>query len=99
MSNGISISHERMQTEAANLINTKNQLEGDLTALQSKIQQLIGDGFVTQSASRSFGEAHERWTVAAKNVVRELDLMAKYLTDTSAAFSQLDTDFSLKNKH
>jgi WXG100 family type VII secretion target len=96
MAGDIAISHERMQAEANNLVNTKNQLEQDLTTLQSKIQQLIGDGFVTQDASRSFGEAHDRWTTAAKNCVAELETMSQYLFKTSEAFAQVDQQFTAK---
>ncbi|MGL5857620.1 MAG: WXG100 family type VII secretion target [Angustibacter sp.] len=96
MAGDISISHERMQAEATNLANTKNQLEQDLTTLQAKIQQLISDGFVTQDASKSFGDAHERWTQAARSCVSELELMSQYLFKTSEAFAAVDQQFTVK---
>ncbi|MGL5830256.1 MAG: WXG100 family type VII secretion target, partial [Angustibacter sp.] len=57
----IKISHERMASEANNLKAVRGQLDETLSALRTKIQQLVTDGFVTQSASQSFNEAHERW--------------------------------------
>ncbi len=92
----IAISHERMEAEATNLANTKNSLEQDLTTLQNKIQQLVSDGFVTKDASKSFGEAHDRWTTAAKNCVGELENMSKYLFKASEAFGSVDQQFTVK---
>jgi WXG100 family type VII secretion target len=92
----IKISHEQMQAEATNLANVKNQLEQDLTTLQSKIQQLVGEGFVTEDASKSFADAHERWTTAAKSCVGELENMSRYLFKTSEAFAQVDQAFTVK---
>jgi WXG100 family type VII secretion target len=95
MAGDIAISHERMKSEASNLTNTRNQLENDLTTLQSKIQQLVGEGFVTKDASVSFAEAHDRWTTAAKSCVSELDLMSQYLSKTSDAFASVDQQFKI----
>ncbi len=92
----IAISHERMASEAANLKAVRGQLESDLGALRAKIAQLVSDGFVTQSASQSFNEAHERWNSAATSCISELDNMSTYLSKTSEAFAGVDTGYSIK---
>ncbi len=92
----IKISHERMASEAANLKAVRAQLENDLSTLRGKIQQLVNEGFVTQTASQSFNEAHDRWNTAATNCISELDLMSQYLAKTSQAFADIDSGYSIR---
>lgn len=95
MAGDIAISHERMQSEATNLTNTRIQFENDLSALRSKIEQLVNDGFVTKGASASFAAAHQRWNTAATDCVEELNLMSQYLAKTSEAFANVDQQFKI----
>ncbi|GAB2686084.1 WXG100 family type VII secretion target [Thalassiella azotivora] len=90
---GVHVEHGALEAQAANLANTKNELESVLTRLQGQIQELISSGFVTDAASGSFGEAHERWTTAARQCVSELELMSQYLGKASEAFASVDQQF------
>jgi len=93
---GVHVEHEALAAQASNLAATKNELEGVLTRLQGQIQELVSSGFVTDSASVSFGEAHERWTTAARATVTELETMGSYLTSASDAFQSVDQQFQVR---
>lgn len=92
----ITIDHSAIQEQAKQLATTKNELEAVLSSLQTQINNLVQEGFVTDSASGSFQQAHERWNTAAKNCVAELETMASYLNKTSGAFKSVDDEFTVK---
>lgn len=93
---GVHVEHGALQAQAQRLGQAKNDLEAKLQEIQGQIHELVSNGFVTQSASGSFAEAHERWNVAAKNVVGELELMGQYLGKASEAFKDVDQQFTVK---
>ena len=96
MAGGVHVKHDDLTAQAQRLGKDKNELEAKLQEIQSQIQQLISSGFVTDSASASFGEAHERWNTAAKATISELENMAAYLGKASAAFADVDKQFTVK---
>lgn len=96
MAGGVHVQHAALETQAKRLGQAKNELEAKLSEIKSQIQELISSGFVTQDASKSFGEAQLRWDTAARNCVSELDEMARYLGKASAAFREVDQQFTVK---
>jgi len=96
MAGGVHVKHDALQQQAQRLGQAKNDLEAKLTEIQSQIQELISSGFVTDKASVSFGEAHERWNTAAKATIAELENMGMYLGKASAAFADVDSQFTVK---
>ncbi|GAB3678638.1 WXG100 family type VII secretion target [Angustibacter aerolatus] len=95
-SGGVHVEHESLRTQATKLAETKNEIEQVLARCQAQIQELITSGFVTDSASASFGDAHDRWNTAAKNCIAELDTMGTYLGKASEAFASVDSQFTVK---
>lgn len=96
MAGGVHVKHDQLQQQAQRLGQAKNELEAKLNEIQGQIQELISSGFVTDKASVSFGEAHERWNTAARATVGELELMGQYLGKASAAFAEVDNQFTVK---
>ena len=92
----VKVNHEEMQAQAKRLAQSKNDLEAKLAEIKSEIQQLVTSGFDTESASQSFADAQARWDTAARNCVGELDVMAQYLGKASAAFADVDSQFTVK---
>lgn len=92
---GVHVEHEALRTQATQLANTKNEIEQVLARCQAQIQELVTNGFVTDSASGSFEQAHERWNTAAKSCVSELDTMGQYLGKASEAFAGVDSQFTV----
>jgi WXG100 family type VII secretion target len=96
MAGGVHVEHDALATQAQRLGQAKNELEGKLQEIQAQIHELVAGGFVTDTASKSFAEAHDRWSTAAKNTVGELELMGQYLGKASAAFKDVDQQFTVK---
>lgn len=92
----VHVDHAAMAAQAQRLGATRGELDATLQSIQSQIHELVSGGFVTESASTSFASAQERWNTAARNCVAELDLMAQYLTKTSDAFAQVDSEYTVK---
>jgi len=92
----VHVDHEALAAQAKRLATAKNELEAKLAEIQGQIQELISGGFNTESASASFGEAAERWNVAAKNTIAELETMGIYLNKTSGAFAEVDAQYTVK---
>jgi WXG100 family type VII secretion target len=93
---GVHVEHDALTQQAQRLAANKNELEGKLQEIQGQIQELVSNGFVTDSASKSFADAHERWNTAAKNCVGELETMGSYLSKASEAFKGVDEQFTVK---
>lgn len=96
MAGGVHVEHDALATQAQRLATDKNDLEAKLTQIKTQIQELVSGGFVTESASESFREAQERWDTAARACVGELEVMAQYLGKASAAFKDIDSQFTVK---
>ena len=92
----VHVEHAAMAEQAQRLATTRGELDATLAGIQAQIQELVSSGFVTESASTSFSAAQERWNTAARNCVQELELMAQYLTKTSDAFAQVDSEYTVK---
>lgn len=92
----VHVEHEAMAAQATALQNARADLDAMLTTIQAQIQDLVSGGFVTESASGSFEAAHERWNTAAMTCVAELETMGSYLARASEAFSDVDTQFTVR---
>jgi WXG100 family type VII secretion target len=92
----VHVDHAAMAAAAQRLAATRGELDSTLASIQAQIHDLVSGGFVTESASTSFAAAQERWNTAARHCVEELDVMAQYLTKTSDAFAQVDSEYTVK---
>jgi WXG100 family type VII secretion target len=93
---GVSVTHEAMQTQARRLAEAKNHLEEQLAQIKAQIEELVQTGFSTQKASESFREAQAQWNQAARTCVGELENMSQYLGKASEAFKSVDEQFTVK---
>jgi WXG100 family type VII secretion target len=93
---GVHVQHDALATQAQRLGQAKNELEAKLNEIKGQIQELISGPFKTETASASFGEAHEKWNTAARQCIEELTVMGQYLGKASAAFREVDQEFTVK---
>jgi WXG100 family type VII secretion target len=93
---GVNVTHESMETQAKRLATHKNDLEAKLQQIKGEIEELVNTGFSTQMASDSFRDAQAKWDTAARACVSELENMAQYLGKASAAFKEVDSQFTVK---
>lgn len=96
MAGGVHVEHEALQSQAQQLDQSYTELVTVLNRLKGQIGDLVSTGFVTDSASGSFAEAHERWNGAANTCIVELNTMRDYLKQTSDAFAQTDSSATIR---
>jgi WXG100 family type VII secretion target len=94
--NGVHVDHTALADQAKRLATAKNELEAKLSEIKAQIEELVNTGFSTQTASESFREAQQRWDTAARATVAELEQMGMYLGKASAAFQDVDQQFTVK---
>ncbi|MBK8464022.1 MAG: WXG100 family type VII secretion target [Nigerium sp.] len=86
----LNVSYDAMDSEATALMSGRQQIEGDLTALANRINGLVSNGFVTDSASGAFQQMYEEFTTSAKNTIASLDQIANTLKQMAQTMQDTD---------
>lgn len=89
----LNVTYEEMKDVAGRLITGKEELNTKLTELQTMVNNLIGSGFVTDTASGAFGTSYDSFTQGLTQAVAGLDGMSQFLN--TAADTLRDTDQQL----
>ena len=89
MSN-INVDYERLTTTAAHLDQGRDELTQKIQHLNSLIDGLVGDGFVTTSASGAYQETFTTYANGAKETIRGLEGLAQFLRKTADTLRQTD---------
>ena len=63
-----------------------------LTELQTLANNLVGSGFVTDSASGAFQTSYDNFTQGTTQAVTGLDGMSQFLTAAADTLSNVDTE-------
>jgi WXG100 family type VII secretion target len=92
----LSVSYDAMTTEAAALVQGKEELISKLDALKQRVANLVSNGFVTDKASVAFQEDYDQFTQGANQTVSALDDIARRLRETAQALA--DTDQALAGR-
>ncbi|MDR0436287.1 MAG: WXG100 family type VII secretion target [Propionibacteriaceae bacterium] len=90
----IHVGYEELRTAATHLRTNKDNIQGELDALKSYIQNLVASGFVTDQASKQFESTYTQFTEGARQTIEALQGLGQYLDQAAAAFSDLDTQLS-----
>lgn len=93
MSN-VNVTYQQMHDAAGQLIQGRHQIEADLSQLKSLVDQLVGEGYVTDSSSVQFELAYAEFTSGAKNAIAGLEGMAGYLRAAATTFQDADTQLA-----
>ena len=86
----VNVTYEEMEQAAGRLETGEEDLNTKLTELQNYIQNLISSGFVTDSASVSFGEAYNQFTTSTRTTLQALTSMGTYLRTASTRLKETD---------
>lgn len=86
----LNVSYDAMENEASALMNGRQEIEGSLTALANRINGLVSNGFVTDSASGAFQQMYEEFTTSAKNTIASLDQIANTLKQMAQTMRETD---------
>lgn len=87
----VNVTYADMTDAASRLTIGKDDLITKLTELQSLVNNLVGSGFVTDTASGAFQTAYETFTTGATQAVTGLDGMSTFLTTAADTLQQVDT--------
>jgi WXG100 family type VII secretion target len=90
----VNVTYQQMEDAASRLVNGRTEIDGMLGQLKSLVDQLVSDGYVTDSSSRSFQSSYDEFTTGAKNMIAGLDGMAQYLNQAAATFRDADTQLA-----
>ncbi|WP_166980142.1 WXG100 family type VII secretion target [Paramicrobacterium fandaimingii] len=77
-------SHEQVEATAGALDTGAETLRTELTTLLGKVEDLLGEGFVTEVASDRFGEGYRELNSGIDQAVNGVNEMATSLRDKSA---------------
>ncbi|MGY1688852.1 WXG100 family type VII secretion target [Geodermatophilus sp. SYSU D01105] len=90
----VNVTYQQMEEAAGRLNNGRTEIDGLLGQLKNLVDQLVSDGYVTDSSSRSFQSSYDEFTTGAKNTIAGLEGMAQYLTQAAATFRDADTQLA-----
>ena len=89
MSN-INVDYERIVQTATQLDQGRDELTQKIQQLNSIIDGLVGDGFVTSSASGAYQETFTKYAHGAKETIAGLEGLAQFLRKTADTLRQTD---------
>ena len=94
MSN-VNVSYQEMRDAAVKLESGESDMNTKLTELQTFIQNLLTNGFVTDAASVSFGEAYNQFTTNTRKGLEALSSMATYLRTAATTLQETDSNLTV----
>ena len=90
----VNVTYQQMEDAAGRLTNGRTEIDGMLGQLKNLVEQLVADGYVTDSSSKSFQVSYDEFNTGAKNMIEGLDGMASYLKQAAATFRDADTQLA-----
>lgn len=90
------ISYAEIQSAASQLTNGESQINETLMMLQTTIQNLISNGFTTDSASGVFESAYQEFTAGVRSVVAGLTEMSAFLNSVASSYQDMDQSIASK---
>ena len=86
----LNVSYQDMEQEAAGLDSTREEINGQLNAVRTRIQNLTTSGFVTDSASGKYMNIIEQFTAGAAQTIDSLSDLSTMLRQTAATLQDTD---------
>lgn len=90
------ITYSEIQTAAQQLMNGESQINETLVQLQTTIENLISNGFTTDTASGVFESAYQEFTAGVRSVVSGLTEMSTFLNSVASAYQDMDQSIASK---
>ncbi|RBY94433.1 WXG100 family type VII secretion target [Blastococcus sp. TBT05-19] len=90
----VNVTYEQMEDAAGRLTNGQAEIDGMLGQLQALVQNLVAEGYVTDSSSKAFQASYDSFTQGARQTIAGLEGMSSYLTQAAATFRDADTQLS-----
>ena len=90
------ITYSEIQTAANQLTNGQSQIDEVLMNLQTTIDNLISNGFTTDTASGVFESAYQEFTAGVRSVVAGLTESSAFLNSVASAYQDMDQSIASK---
>jgi WXG100 family type VII secretion target len=90
----LNVTYGDMQDGARRLTNGQQDIEAKLTELQSLVQSLVADGYVTDKSSKAFDAAYTEFNDGATKTIAGLEGMSSFLNQAASAMSDTDTQLA-----
>ena len=94
----VNVTYAEMQGAATQLTSGEHQIKGDLTKLQTMINQLVQGGYVTDTSSKQFEASYTQFNTGATKMIQGLNGMGQYLDAAVKAFHETDTQLAASLK-
>lgn len=88
------VDYAEVESTASAIRTGRQDIEGVLTDLKGQVDELLGEGFSTESASVVFGEGYEELTSGLNTAIEGLDEMAEKLDQFVADTKDFDSSRS-----
>ena len=86
----LNVSYADMQNEASALRNGQNEITQQLNSLRNRINNLVTNGFVTDSASGAFQQMYENFNNGATQTISALEQIAGTLESMARTLQETD---------
>jgi WXG100 family type VII secretion target len=90
------ITYAEIQSAASQLTTGESQINETLMSLQTVIENLISNGFTTDTASGVFESAYQEFTAGVRSVVAGLSEMSNFLTSVATSYQDMDQSIASK---
>lgn len=87
----VNVTYEQMTTAAGKLEAGQAEIEGQLAELKAQVDDLVNNGYVTDSSSKAFQQSYDEFNTGARQVIEGLTGMGKYLRTAAQTFEEADT--------
>lgn len=86
----MNVSYDQMQSEATALRNGQQEIVNQLNTLRNRINGLVTNGFVTDSASGAFQQMYDSFNSGATQTINALDQIAGALEGIARTLQETD---------
>lgn len=86
----MNVTYADMQNEASGLRNGQQEIINQLNSLRNRINNLVTNGFVTDSASGAFQQMYDNFNNGAQQTINALDQIARTLEGMAQTLQETD---------
>jgi WXG100 family type VII secretion target len=90
----MNVTYSEMTDAATRLTTGKEDLVSKLAELQTQVNSLVQNGFVTDQASGAFQTSYDQFTKGTTEAVNGLEGMSQFLTKAAEALGNVDSELA-----
>ena len=95
----VNVEYEKLTQEAKQLRDGKTEITDKLHHLQTLVNNLVHDGFVTDSASKAFEQSYTEFTTGAQKTIEGLQGLSQFLDKVVETMRQTDESLASAAGH